>query len=86
MAEFSADNTSMHFSNRLGGIVFSKMGFYEQFTLTCPAGEVINNDTQGQFLCQGCPSVQHHPPASLPKCCVLQAESTVLLVGSGLTG
>ena len=75
----------MHFINHLGGIVFSKMGFYEQLTLTCPAGEEMNNSTQGQFLCQGCPSVQRIPPVSLPECCVLQAESTVLLVGNGLT-
>ena len=56
----------MHFSSLLGGIVFSNMEFYEQLALTCPAGQEINNSTQGQYLCQGCPSAQHSRHVGLP--------------------
>ena len=58
--EFSAVNTSLHFSGPQGGMVFSNLSSYDGLQLTCPAGAEIDNSTQSQYTCKECPSAENN--------------------------
>jgi hypothetical protein len=67
VGEFSAFNTSLHFSGSQGGMVFNNLSSYDGLQLTCPPGAEISSDnrqhhdnsTQNQYTCKECPSGQY---------------------------
>ena len=58
VGEFSAFNTSLHFSGSQGGMVFNNLSSYDGLQLTCPPGAEIDNSTQNQYTCKECPSAE----------------------------
>ena len=58
VGEFSAFNTSLHFSGPQGGMVFNNLSSYDGLQLTCPPGAEIDNSTQNQYKCKECPSAE----------------------------
>ena len=56
-AELSAVvNTSIQFNGPKSGIMFSNLSTYNQFVLTCPAGEEVDTEHEGDYTCRACPS------------------------------